>query len=142
MAAIGTGRSTSRHRVYSYTRRDFSFLSNYLGRRKNMAHQLPERSFPLWRDQSIESFPVLTENTEADVTVIGAGITGILTAYLLVKKGYSVVILEAGRLWKVPPAILRRKSVLSTDSFMTTLFERSAKKKPNSTMTRIRTHCS
>ncbi|MGP4075990.1 FAD-dependent oxidoreductase [Halobacillus sp. K22] len=63
-----------------------------------MAHQLPERSLPLWRDQSFESFPALTENTEADVTVIGSGITGIMTAYLLVKKGYSVVILEAGRL--------------------------------------------
>ncbi|SFG64654.1 Glycine/D-amino acid oxidase [Halobacillus alkaliphilus] len=63
-----------------------------------MAHQLPERSFPLWRDQSIESFPALTENTEADVTVIGSGITGIMTAYLLVKKGYSVVVLEAGKI--------------------------------------------
>ncbi|ASF38118.1 FAD-binding oxidoreductase [Halobacillus halophilus] len=63
-----------------------------------MVHQLPERSFPLWRDQSIESFPALTENTEADVTVIGSGITGIITAYLLMKKGYSVVILEAGKI--------------------------------------------
>ncbi|MCA1011905.1 FAD-dependent oxidoreductase [Halobacillus halophilus] len=63
-----------------------------------MANQLPERSFPLWRHQSIGSFPALTENTEADVTVIGSGITGIMTAYLLVKKGFRVVILEAGKI--------------------------------------------
>jgi len=37
----------------------------------------------------------LNGNIEADVVVIGAGITGILTAYMLKKKGIDVVIIEA-----------------------------------------------
>jgi len=37
----------------------------------------------------------LNGNIEADVVVIGAGITGILTAYMLKKKGTDVVIIEA-----------------------------------------------
>ncbi|MCE7792259.1 FAD-dependent oxidoreductase [Salipaludibacillus sp. CUR1] len=52
----------------------------------------------LWRDLEMESFPALSENMNADVTVIGSGITGITAAYSLVKKGYKVVMIEAGRL--------------------------------------------
>ncbi|WP_431800975.1 NAD(P)/FAD-dependent oxidoreductase [Halobacillus andaensis] len=52
----------------------------------------------LWRDIDIETFPSLTKDLTAEVTIIGGGITGITTAYLLVKQGYKVVLLEAGRL--------------------------------------------
>ena len=40
-------------------------------------------------------YPVLSENIEADVCVIGGGFTGISTALELVEKGYKVVVLEA-----------------------------------------------
>src|SRR5438128_448817 len=36
----------------------------------------------------------LAENLEVDVCVVGAGIAGLTTAYLLVKEGLSVVVLE------------------------------------------------
>jgi glycine/D-amino acid oxidase-like deaminating enzyme/nitrite reductase/ring-hydroxylating ferredoxin subunit len=39
----------------------------------------------------------LTQNTRADVCVIGAGIAGLTTAYLLAREGRSVVVLDAGR---------------------------------------------
>lgn len=39
----------------------------------------------------------LAENTRADVCVIGAGIAGLTTAYLLAREGRSVVVLDAGR---------------------------------------------
>lgn len=42
--------------------------------------------------------PPLTENTRADVCVIGAGLAGLTTAYLLAREGLSVVVLEAGRI--------------------------------------------
>jgi glycine/D-amino acid oxidase-like deaminating enzyme len=39
---------------------------------------------------------VLTENTYADVCVIGAGIAGMLTAYMLTRAGKSVIVLDDG----------------------------------------------
>jgi glycine/D-amino acid oxidase-like deaminating enzyme/nitrite reductase/ring-hydroxylating ferredoxin subunit len=44
------------------------------------------------------SFPTLRENTTADVVVIGAGIAGLTTAYLLGKEGKKVVVLEDGEI--------------------------------------------
>lgn len=41
-----------------------------------------------------KSYPRLAENISADVLVVGAGITGITTAYLLSKEGLSVVLIE------------------------------------------------
>jgi glycine/D-amino acid oxidase-like deaminating enzyme/nitrite reductase/ring-hydroxylating ferredoxin subunit len=40
--------------------------------------------------------PALTKNITADVCVVGAGIAGLTTAYLLAEEGRSVVVLEAG----------------------------------------------
>jgi glycine/D-amino acid oxidase-like deaminating enzyme/nitrite reductase/ring-hydroxylating ferredoxin subunit len=40
--------------------------------------------------------PVLEENTKANVCVIGAGIAGLTTAYLLAREGKSVVVLDDG----------------------------------------------
>lgn len=48
-----------------------------------------------WLD-STESpgYPMLSEDAEADVVVIGAGIAGLTSAYLLKKKGLKVIVLE------------------------------------------------
>ena len=40
--------------------------------------------------------PVLAEDRRADVCVIGAGISGLTTAYLLAREGRSVVVLDDG----------------------------------------------
>src|SRR5262245_58395540 len=40
--------------------------------------------------------PTLDHDTHADVRVLGAGIAGLTTAYLLARRGVSVVVLEAG----------------------------------------------
>ena len=52
---------------------------------------------PVWseaeRDQP--AFPTLRQNTEADICIVGAGIAGLTTAYLLQKEGKSVVVLDA-----------------------------------------------
>lgn len=44
------------------------------------------------------TFTPLTENTSADVVIIGAGIAGLTTAYLLGKAGKKVVVLEDGEI--------------------------------------------
>jgi glycine/D-amino acid oxidase-like deaminating enzyme/nitrite reductase/ring-hydroxylating ferredoxin subunit len=42
------------------------------------------------------SFPALTGNMQADVCVVGAGIAGMTTAYLLAREGKSVIVLDDG----------------------------------------------
>ncbi|MEV5024845.1 FAD-dependent oxidoreductase [Paenibacillus sp. LPE1-1-1.1] len=61
---------------------------------------MPKFPRPYWTESSSlrASFPALEQNTEADVTVVGGGISGITTAYLLVQEGLKVVLLEAGSL--------------------------------------------
>src|SRR5699024_7835664 len=59
-----------------------------------------EDDFPksFWRDSvELPKYPDLAEHLQVDVAVIGAGITGITTAYLLQKAGKSVALLEADR---------------------------------------------
>ena len=45
---------------------------------------------------ALPTFAPLTESTTADVVVVGAGIAGLTTAYLLAKEGRRVVVLEDG----------------------------------------------
>lgn len=59
--------------------------------------QIPQFPEPLWRDQlDFPTFDRLLEDIEVDVAVVGGGITGITTAYLLVKEGFKVALIEAG----------------------------------------------
>ena len=44
------------------------------------------------------SFPALQENITMDVAIVGGGIAGIVSAYLLAKAGKKIVLLDAGKL--------------------------------------------
>jgi glycine/D-amino acid oxidase-like deaminating enzyme/nitrite reductase/ring-hydroxylating ferredoxin subunit len=46
----------------------------------------------------IPKFSKLNVDLHVDVTIVGAGITGIITAYLLSKKGLKVAVVDAGRI--------------------------------------------
>lgn len=60
---------------------------------------LPQYPESLWRATTdLPAFPRLAEDIDTDVAVVGAGITGITTAYLLAKQGKKVVLLDAGRI--------------------------------------------
>lgn len=54
------------------------------------------RSESLWMDVLFPSFPVLEENLDVDVCIVGAGIVGLTCAYKLIKEGKSVVVLDKG----------------------------------------------
>ncbi|WP_139365126.1 FAD-dependent oxidoreductase [Litchfieldia alkalitelluris] len=61
--------------------------------------RLPEYPESYWfKNLDIPQFSQLSEDIEVDVVIVGGGITGITSAYLLCKEGLRVAILEAGKL--------------------------------------------
>lgn len=63
-----------------------------------------------WEIKNNKSYPKLTENIEADVVVVGAGIAGIFNAYILSKAGLKVVVLE------------KNENILQNTTLLTTAF--------------------
>jgi len=56
------------------------------------------KSEPVWRHEDPNELqPPLQTDVSVDVCVVGAGIAGMTTAYLLAKQGQSVVVLDDGR---------------------------------------------
>jgi glycine/D-amino acid oxidase-like deaminating enzyme/nitrite reductase/ring-hydroxylating ferredoxin subunit len=56
------------------------------------------RNVPFWIDSApIQKFPRLQRNVNVDVVVVGAGVTGITTAYFLKTIGLTVALLERER---------------------------------------------
>lgn len=57
------------------------------------------RNEPVWESTAqIPAHSPLTSDTTADVCIVGAGIAGLTTAYLLTQVGKSVVVLDDGRI--------------------------------------------
>ena len=55
------------------------------------------QSISLWMPtNAAPNRSTLVEDAHADVCIVGAGIAGITTAYLLAKQGKSVVVLDDG----------------------------------------------
>src|SRR5690349_17797262 len=52
----------------------------------------------VWMSEPLPSFPALERDLEVDVVVVGGGLTGITTAYLLRQEGVSVALLERDRI--------------------------------------------
>ncbi|MBX4211636.1 MAG: FAD-binding oxidoreductase [Candidatus Yanofskybacteria bacterium] len=48
-----------------------------------------------WQDVKLSHYPKLQHAIEADVVIVGGGLTGIVSAYVLAKTGKRVVLLEA-----------------------------------------------
>jgi len=64
--------------------------------RSNM-NQHAGQSISIWmKTQALPAFPTLSKSEHADVCVVGAGIVGLTTAYLLGRCGKFVVVLDDG----------------------------------------------
>lgn len=61
--------------------------------------RIPNQSMSYWKDHPApRTFAPLNMNLTVDVVVVGGGITGILTAWLLSKKGKKTALIEAKKL--------------------------------------------
>ncbi|MCI1695070.1 FAD-dependent oxidoreductase [Aneurinibacillus aneurinilyticus] len=61
--------------------------------------RMPQFPEPYWRDSvKIPSFPKLTEDIKVDTAIIGGGISGITTAYLLAKEGVKIALFDASNI--------------------------------------------
>lgn len=61
--------------------------------------KMPQFPHTYWRDSvSIPSFPKLNESIKADVGIVGGGIVGITSAYLLAQQNLKVALLDADSL--------------------------------------------
>ena len=76
-----------------------------------------DESLSLWIDTTPStSYPSLNGDMEADVAIVGAGITGITAAYLLAKAGKSVVLVDKGRIAMAETGHTTAHIVESTDA--------------------------
>ncbi|MFD0959818.1 FAD-dependent oxidoreductase [Paenibacillus chungangensis] len=64
------------------------------------SNALPKFPESYWMDSvhGMTSFPKLSQSIDTEAVVVGGGITGITTAYLLARAGLKVVLLEADKL--------------------------------------------
>jgi glycine/D-amino acid oxidase-like deaminating enzyme len=61
--------------------------------------KLPDKEISLWEESSENTnYPELKEDLEVDVAIVGGGISGINTGYLMKKAGFSVAIVERGKI--------------------------------------------
>ncbi|MFC4736361.1 FAD-dependent oxidoreductase [Bacillus daqingensis] len=61
-------------------------------------NKLPEQPVSLWRERPTQTFPALEEDLDTEVCVIGGGIAGVSTAFMLARRGFQVVLVEADRM--------------------------------------------
>ena len=81
-------------------------------------------SLSYWTDSSsFPRFPTLDRDLTADVVVVGAGITGLTTAYLLARSGRSVVLLERRRCVEMDTAHTSAHLTMVTDVRLTELVD-------------------
>lgn len=64
-----------------------------------MKNHFPPQSHSYWLDSTPQTrFPQLEEDVKVDAAVIGGGLAGISTAWLLVQEGLKVAVIEADRI--------------------------------------------
>lgn len=65
----------------------------------NKMEKLPKTPNSYWiKSTDIPSYPQLEQDLKVDVVIVGGGITGVTTAYLLIKEGYRVALLEGSKM--------------------------------------------
>src|SRR5690242_15050054 len=76
------------------------------------------------RSATLPQFAPLAEDATTDVVVVGGGITGLTSAYLLAKAGKRVLLLERDRLAATDTAHTTAHVTMVTDTRIGTLVKR------------------
>jgi glycine/D-amino acid oxidase-like deaminating enzyme/nitrite reductase/ring-hydroxylating ferredoxin subunit len=85
-------------------------------------------TLPFWSDSaSIPNFKKIEHDDGVDVIVIGAGITGLTTAYRLLKSGRSVAVLERARCGEIDTGHTSGHLTMVTDTPLSELVKRFGK---------------
>jgi len=79
---------------------------------------------PYWLTTGVTQSPRLTDDASVDVVVVGAGITGLTTAYLLAAAGKSVIVLERERCAVVDTGHTSAHLTMVTDARLSELEKR------------------
>jgi glycine/D-amino acid oxidase-like deaminating enzyme/nitrite reductase/ring-hydroxylating ferredoxin subunit len=86
---------------------------------------LDVETLPYWADSaSLPELGKIDRDIDADVVVIGGGITGLTTAYLLLSAGKSVAVLERGRCASVDTGHTTAHLTMVTDTRLSELVSR------------------
>ena len=80
---------------------------------------------PYWIESApLPEFPRLERNEQADVVVVGAGMTGLTAAYLLTKAGRTVVVLDRNDAVQGDTGYTSAHLTMVTDAWLSELVER------------------
>jgi len=81
----------------------------------------------LWAEVSLPPFPALDRDIDVDVLVVGAGLTGITTAYLLSQEGVRVALIDRERVASADTARTTAHLTYVTDARMRELVKKFGK---------------
>ena len=79
---------------------------------------------PYWGEATLSNFPKNDANVRADVVVVGGGITGLTTAFLLAEAGRAVVLLERSRCASIDTGHTSAHVTMVTDTRLHELVDR------------------
>ena len=92
--------------------------------KRTQAALQPTIPSPYWSESTFPQFEKLDSDDEVDVVVVGAGITGLTTAYLLAKHGKRVAVVERHRCASGDTGYTSAHLTMVTDTRLTDLVKR------------------